>query len=211
MRRRDDSRPSIVSPTGRGAEPLVLLGELPFVEGQRLADCLGSLPSEDPLRPPAPQRHSLVAVDRDDRERRRVDQGLERLVGRPQLLLDLFALGDVEHVSLHVLGPPGLVSDDHVAVVEPDGAPVPGDHAVLVVVHARMRPGCAELVLAIVGMDDLAEEVRIRQPVGDRVPEDFLDLRAHVDRRDAGVSVVHVERQRQVLDERAVPVLGVAE
>ena len=55
-------------------------------------------------------------------------------------------------------------------------------------------------------MQEVVEEIRVRQPICRRVAEDLLDLRADVERALAlAVELVHVDGERQLLDETLVP------
>ena len=95
--------------------------------------------------------------------------------------------------------------------MDPDDAAVAGNQAVLVHVGAGpLRPTSAEDRLPVVGMQDLAEEAGVREPLLGAVPEHRLDGRAHVDARDLVVGPVHVRDERQVVDEHPIPLLDVA-
>src|SRR5439155_23452183 len=64
--------------------------------------------------------------------------------------------------------------------------------------------------VAIVRMQRADEEVRIVAPLRDRVAEQGLDLATREDVRAALVQSIHVDHERQLLDERAVTTLDLA-
>jgi hypothetical protein len=97
-------------------------------------------------------------------------------------------------------------------VQEPVHAAVARDHAVL---HSeRLARRFRALVLgqhalAVVGMNDLDEELLVVGPLLHRVAEHRLELRARVDIRAGLVETVDVDDQRTLFDEG--PKMGLAE
>src|SRR5690349_1104517 len=73
--------------------------------------------------------------------------------------------------------------------------------------HAREpRKHC----VAIVGMEDTSEEVRIRDPFVARVPDELRNLRADV-HRALLVETLDIADERELFDERPVPPLGLTQ
>ena len=152
-------------------------------------------------------------VPRTVGEERAVREAGERIVERlvAKLVLGLAPVGDVEEVALPgdlvAVGVPG----HHRPVPEPDRAPVLRDQPVLDRQRRAqsMRLGMREQhPVAVVRMERLDEERRIRRPLVHRVPEQRLHLGARVEVRALVIECVDVRDQRQMLDERAVPPLG---
>ncbi len=127
---------------------------------------------------------------------------MERLV--TQALLRLALLRDVEQVPLERNRHAGRPEDRPGLVVDPHDAPVAGDQPVLEgEAFALVRPVvCVEDGLAILRVQDPDEELAVTVPLGERVPEHRLDLRAGVDVRALVVDRVDIDDERQLLDER---------
>src|SRR5207245_4427120 len=88
-----------------GLARLLRLRVLPWRQDREgSTDDLGGLPAEDPLRGGIPAPDLAVAVRRDDRQRRRLKQGRQRLVRLAQRGLRAPALRDV--LGQHELGRP---------------------------------------------------------------------------------------------------------
>ena len=127
---------------------------------------------------------------------------------RLAVALRLLARRHVDGEALRVPRVAGLVVHDGVAVLQPDDAPVGGDEPVLELERLGALP-CLALRLAhavaVIGVEVLDEEGRVRVPLLEAVAEDLLDLRAHVRRGLVGrVRRVDVRDQRQLLDERSI-------
>ena len=96
--------------------------------------------------------------------------------------------------------------------MDPDHAAVAGEQPVLALerlpglVHGRE---ICENALAIVGMEHPAEEAGVADPFLARVADEIDDLRAHV-HRALFVEPLEVAGERKLLDERAVPLLQLA-
>ena len=81
------------------------------------------------------------------------------------------------------------------------------DHPVLAVEHVAGAVHLGELaedVVAVVGMEHLAEEVRVGHPLLGRVAGELLDLRADVEGA-LGVEALDVGDERELLDHALVP------
>ena len=107
----------------------------------------------------------------------------------------------------------GIAHDDRL-VVHPHHRPVGAHDAVLAHERRAVDPGGLEAVehpAAVVLVDDLGEEVGILLPLRMRVAGDDVVLRAVVERRPALVERIDVDGEGQLLDERPVAVLGIAE
>jgi hypothetical protein len=116
---------------------------------------------------------------------------------------------DVADESLDMRGTPGVVADDHRVVVHPQLAPVARDHPVLEGLRAGALAQDTALLgdpLAIVGMNELEEDLRILLPLVQVVPEHRPDLRAD-EIRARVVERAEVRESRQSLHERAVELL----
>ena len=155
-------------------------------------------------RPAGPRaRDRLLDPLLEKRPVRKAGEGIvERLV--TQALLRLALLRDVEQVPLERDGHAGRPEDRPGLVVDPHDAPVPGDQPVLegepvAFVRATVR---VEDGLAVLRVEDPDEELAITLPLGERVPEHRLDLRAGVDVGALVVDRVDVDDERQLLDER---------
>jgi hypothetical protein len=132
------------------------------------------------------------------------------VVGMQQRLLELLALRDLDEVAVAVSGLIVLADDLVGLVEEPANAPVLRGHPVLRAERlARLlRPYLlGDHPLAVVGMDHLAEEVRICGPFLGRVAEDRLELRAHVDVRAGLVGPIYVDGQRALIYEGPKPLI----
>ncbi len=129
-------------------------------------------------------------------------------------LLGLLALGHVEQVALREERPVVPVGDDEALVLYPDDAPVAADQAVL---GAKRLGGPVAVLderedsLAIFGMEELHEHLRIVDPLLGRIPEQRVDLRAREEAAGGRRECVDVGDERQLLDERLVFRLGVTE
>ena len=140
-------------------------------------------------------------------ERVVVGEVRELLLGRP-------CSGDVEQVALPVQRlAVGVAHDDRLVVHPHDGAVGPHDP---VLAHERraVEPGRLEAVEHAARSSSwmiLAKRSGILLPLGVRVAGDDVVLGAVVERRAALVERVDVDGERQLLDERAVAVLGIAE
>ena len=132
--------------------------------------------------------------------------GVVQLVSQAvTLLLGPLALADVEQVALDARL--AVLEHEVRLVLDPDGTAVLVDVPVLgeqrLAGDAQPR-GVRQHAVAIVGMDDRSEQVRIRLPVVDRVPEHLLDLRTDVHVRPAQVERPDVRGERKLLDQGAV-------
>jgi len=121
-----------------------------------------------------------------------------------QLLLGLVAGGDIEQVALQdgsvrIKNDARLVLNPHVPTVT-RAQPVLDEQRLTGRVRQLVR---GEHALAILGMQDLDEEVAVLDPLLDGVAEHLLDLRARVHVRADVVQPVDVDGQRQLLDEHA--------
>ena len=158
-------------------------------------------------------RQSDLEVLREEVAVRKAGQRV--VVGEvPEPLLGELSLGDVEQVALAVERLAGRVAHDHRLVVHPHHRPVGPHDAVLADERGAVDPGGLEPVehaATVVLVDDLAEEVGILLPLRMRVAGDDVVLGAVVERRSALVERIDVDGERQLLDERAVAVLGIAE
>src|SRR5262245_42762587 len=175
---------------------------------ERVVDALEVVEVEEEHRDVRPR--ALAAEDERVldavREERTVREARKRVVERlvPELLLGFLARGDVEQVALQdVLV---AVADDPRFVLHPEIAAASGAEPVLD--KERLAGRVRSLVrsedaFAILGMEQLHEEVVVLGPLGDGVAEHRLDLRARVDVRADIVEPVDVDGQRQLLDERA--------
>ena len=162
-------------------------------------------------------------------EERPVRKAGERVVQR--LVLDLAhpllelrpALGErllrdvagrhVDHVALRVERVAGLVPHADGDVVDPHDPAVLRDQPVLPVEHVAGHVGVGELaedVIAVVGVEHLAEEVRVGHPLLGRVSGELLDLRADVEGA-LGVEALDVRHQRELLDHALIPGLRLGE
>jgi hypothetical protein len=137
-----------------------------------------------------------------------------------EILLGFAAPRDIEHVALgvHRLTRLGV---HRRLVAYPDGSAVLREQAVLGderltglvrAMHLREHP------LAVVRMEHIDEQIRVRDPLLDRVTEQCLHLRARVDVAAVLAQVVDVDHERQLLDqplvmslELAAPALGLVE
>ena len=118
-----------------------------------------------------------------------VHDGRETLHERAVLLLGLLEtrlghllVGDVDHQAAEPRGVPTLVLDDVDEVADPRDGAVGGDEAVLdVVVVAACDGGATERDRgrAVVGVDVVAPELRVGDPVLGPVAEDVLGPLAH--------------------------------
>jgi hypothetical protein len=130
------------------------------------------------------------------------------------VLLGFAPLRDVEH---HPLAQPRcavLVADHDGLVVHPHNAPVRSAESVLGLVRRPVPVQSLDLrgeARQIVGLDPQLPELRVAQPFLGRVPEDVLDLWAHVDglrhRRDR----VDVRGGRDRLDQAAIALFGLVQ
>ena len=114
---------------------------------------------------------------------------------------------DVDHVALRVERIPGLVAHPDGDVVHPHDPAVARDHPVLPVEHVAGAVHLRELaedVVAVVGMEHLAEEVRVGHPLLGRVAGELLDLRADVEGA-LGVEALDVGDERELFDHALVP------
>ena len=143
-----------------------------------------------------------------------VEEGSVRQAGQrvvegelPQLLLGLALARDVEEVALEVERLALVVEHDDALVAEVDDAPVAGDEAVLeaerLVRLVRVHVG-GEHALAVLGVEQPAEQLRIRGPLVDAVTEHRLDLAAREDVRADRVQLVDVDDERELLDQGAI-------
>ena len=111
------------------------------------------------------------------------------------------------------IGPVVRVAHDGRLVEHPDDAAVGGDQPVLEPEVLAGRVGALDLgehALAVVRVHAGRQEVRL-QPVADGEAEHRLDLRAHVRRLHRQADGVDVGRERDLLDQRAVLRLRLAE
>ena len=149
---------------------------------------------EEVSQPPGGVGDDLVGRRLVSGEREDADQQLEAH-------LVLLVCGDVLEKALR-----GAVDHDLV-VPHPDDTAVACDQAVIGLGRrgalAVARRDVAEHVLPVVGVDAADEEVRVVQPLGRRVAQQALDLRADVQRRALLVELVDVDHERQVLHDRA--------
>ena len=125
-------------------------------------------------------------------------------------LLRLLLSRDVEEVALQRQRLPGRPRNRPGLVVDPDDAAVAGDHAILqrqpvAVVRATVR---VEHALPVVGVQHPYEELAILRPLGRRISEHRLDLRARVDIGACVVDRVDVDDERKLLDECPELLLG---
>ena len=170
--------------------------------------------AEQPCRRRVPAGHALVGVHDDDGDRADVDERLEVLLLAADLRVRHRLVGDVDHDALNVCDAAVPVLHHPGVVAHPDRSSVRGDDPVFhrppVVAAGEGGGCCANRVLAVIGVENGREERRIHPRVA-RVAEDRLDLRADVLRRRRLVGQIPVHSERQLLDELAVPPLGVLE
>ena len=128
-----------------------------------------------------------------------------------ETLLGLHALGDVERDALPEQGRSAIVTDQDGLVVEPDHATVFGDRAILpapaVILGGLLR---LQDPRAVVGMQPLAPQGRVGQPLSGGVPVHMLDLRADVEVATRG-GFLDVGDRWELLHERPEPRLGLTE
>ena len=166
-----------------------------------------AVPVGAPRAPGRPRDAPRKVAVREARQRVVVGEVREPLLGE-------LSLGDVEQVALAVERLAGRVAHDHRLVVHPHHRPVGPHDAVLADERGAVDPGGLEPVehaATVVLVDDLGEEVGILLPLRMRIAGDDVVLRAVVERRSALVERIDVDGERQLLDERAVAVLGIAE
>ena len=123
----------------------------------------------------------------------------------------MLALGDVHEEALDVQRGPFVVLDDDGLIADGDRPPVASDEPVLerpARLAGREDPFVVgEDALAVVGMEELEEELGIAEPFIRCVAEEPLDLRADVYRwGDSGL--VDVSDERKLLHELAVSPFG---
>ena len=135
------------------------------------------------------------------------DRGLLRSTAL-QLGLGELALGDVRENPVPAQ-PPQLVGEERRVIAHPDRPAVAMQHPILL-----RRPRFLKLelpcedALTVLGMNTPGPQTRVGQPLLRRVPQDRLDLGAHVvpGRIDAGLR--DIDDRGQALDERARLQLG---
>ncbi len=170
-----------------------------------------------------PDAGALDAVDLRHQRDRRPHQGvgipvLEGSLAEPghnrllrnralQLLLGDLALGDVVENPMPDRDP-GLVGFEHRLVEDPDDVAVAGDHPVVdrrrIAIADRLLGLLGEGALAVVRVQKLRPQIRVRFPVLGAVAEDVLDLRADVAPAPVLTQLRGVDDRRQALDEAAV-------
>ena len=169
--------------------------------------------SEQRLSGWVPGRHTLFEVESDDRDRADLEQGFQVLLLTSQLfvapverILQLFPVGDVEQKAVMGHRPTRLVPHHARLVEEPADTPVARDHSVFhreQIARLARAPVLGEDAFPVVRMDDLQEVLWVRSPLFGRVSEHGLELRAHVDVGADVVEPVDVDRDRDLLDQRA--------
>ena len=136
-------------------------------------------------------------------------QGLALVEGS----LGLAAVGDVDHVALHVQRRSRLVVDEHGGVMDPHGAAVARGQAIFAVERSAAlvhRCECRQHPLAIVRIQQVAEKIRVGHPFRRRVSDQVCNLRADV-HGAAGVQPLDIRDERQLFDEPPVAQLGLRE
>ncbi|GIU98801.1 MAG: hypothetical protein KatS3mg014_0417 [Actinomycetota bacterium] len=133
------------------------------------------------------------------------------LLRAAQLLLVQLLLGDVVQDPLPEQGLPPVVADRQRAVADPHDPAVGGDHAVLALEHvplfARPSPLIGDAV-DVVGVDLAVPLRRVPQvPLG-RVPQELLDLGAHVEGVRPLLVRVDVDDGRDPLDQHPVQLVA---
>jgi hypothetical protein len=101
----------------------------------------------------------------------------------PDLLLRLFAVGDVDHHALPEPGQPVVVPDEHRLVTDPDGPALAGHEPVLLDERLAALVGAQVLrqhTLAVVRVQELHPQVGVGGPGLRGIAQDGFDLRAHV-------------------------------
>ena len=155
-------------------------------------------------------RAELVEPVDVDGERQLLHESAIALLGRADRVLELLAFGDLEEVAV-VVRRLALLAGDLVRLVEePADAPVAGHHPVLGAEGlARLLRSSllGEHPVAVVRVQDFAEEIRVRRPLLGGVAEDRLELGAHVRVRARAFGPVDVDRQRALIDEGLNPVV----
>jgi hypothetical protein len=175
---------------------------------ERVVDALEVVEVEEEhghLRPHklAPEDERMLDAVREERAVREPGQGVvEGLVAK--LFLGVMARRDVEEVSLEHRAV--RIGHDAGLVLDPEPAAVARAESILDEerLAGRMRALVrGENALAVLRMQDLDEQVVVLDPLDDGVAEHVLDLRARVDVRADVVETVDVDREGQLLHERA--------
>jgi hypothetical protein len=164
----------------------------------------------------ADEVHRPVGVElaAEDDPRHVRDERAEFLLALDHGPLGEFALRDVEEETLDVQRLALLVPHEEGEVLDPHDAAVARDAAIL---GAQRLAGAAQFgelgehALKVVRVDDPLDEIRVVAPQLRWVPEHRLDLRAHVDVRGADVEPPDVHGERQLLEQRLVAGLGLAQ
>ena len=129
----------------------------------------------------------------------------------PELLLERFSLADVDDEALLRDGLAGGVSHERHVVEHPDDLAVGPDHPVLALHEILDEAARVQLRvdLAIVRVDELRREARLREPALHRIAEERLRLPALEERWDREVfQAPQVRDERQPVDDAAMPLLG---
>ena len=203
----------VVDDDGACLEPLEVVGNRERV-GDRPVQLGRVARAECPFRPDLDERD----VDVPERGGEQARSFGDDLLGRPflggeaedadeQLEPDAVLLPgrDVLHVALRDTRPSVGIGDDQLVVADPDDSSVARDQSV-VEVH-RLQPGGVPLhdlrqhALAVVGVQRVAEEIGIGEPLLLGVAQQRRNLRADVERRALVVELVDVDDERQPLDE----------
>jgi hypothetical protein len=153
-------------------------------------------------------RADLVEAVDIDGERQLLHQLAIPPLSFAERLLERLALRNVDEVAVAVSRLVLPVRDGTRLIQEPANLSVARDHPVLGAERlARLlRPALLRKhPVVIVGMDDLAEEIRVGCPLRGRVAKDRLQLRAHVEVGARLVRPVDVDRQRALLDKGLQP------
>ncbi len=129
------------------------------------------------------------------------------------LLACVRALADVDEESLDVERPAVVVAHGDGLVSDPDDAPVAREHPVLGAQRRRGGGSLGDLVghpVAVLGVDELEEEVGLGEPFAGRVAEQRRDLRTDVERLAALAERVDVRDGGEVVGQGAVLGLDLA-
>ena len=146
-----------------------------------------------------------VGVDRD---RELLDEGAVALLRRPEPLLGLHALGDVVGHALPIQRGSFVVADQPRVVVDPHDAAVLAQRAVVDAPFvAGLRVIGGDHPIAILGVQALLPQRRVRHPFLGGVAVDGLDLWADVE-VGARFDLLDEGDRRELLDQGAEPILG---